>query len=872
MPELPTGTVTFLFTDIEGSTNLARTLGARWPHVLGEHHGILRAAIREHGGVELRTDGDAFFAVFRSAVDAVAATAEAQKLMAKHPWPEESPVCVRMGMHTGEGQRGGDDYVGLDVHRAARIAAAGHGQQVLLSEATRVLVAEALPEAVTLKDLGRHRLKDFDDPQPIHQLVIEGLPYEFPALKTLDVPTNLPPEITSFVGREREIHEITELVRASALVTLTGPGGTGKTRLARRVAATLLSEFPDGAYFVDLSPIADAELVPSEIARVLGLKEDPGHHVLETLTEQLRTRQLLLALDNFEQVREAATTVEAIMAADAKVHTLVTSRVPLSLYGEHDFRVPPLVLPDPEASPPLLKGNEAVALFAERAGAANSDFTLTDDNVAAIAEICVRLDGLPLAIELAASRARLLTPRAILGRLVERLPLLEGGPRNAPERQRTLRAAIDWSVNLLGLAERRLLARLSVFAGGCTIDAADAVCNPHGELEVATFEGVELLVDHSLLRQTEKAGAEPRLAMLETIREYAGEILAAEGEAQALAERYARYFLTVAEEAEPHFDAEDQTIWLDRIEREHDNFRAALRWAVDAGETEVAQGIAAALWRFWYQRGHLRESADWLAAAVDLPGPRDAVRARAHIAAGGIAYWRGEFDSVRRHYEEALAISREVGDRRGEMDGLYNVGFVPMVTGDHVAAVPFWQQSQAIARELGDRTMMAKSVQNVGYTLMLMSEPAGALPLLEEARAIWLELKNRTELAESTGVIGHIHRTAGNLEEAVRFYREALEIFHEAGNLPSIAGMLDGLAAVASTRGRHEAALRLTGAAAALKERIGGGIPMAAVIFEDVTPAAGAAIGKDAADAELARGRSMTVDEAVAYALGDLEI
>jgi class 3 adenylate cyclase len=414
--DLPMGTVTFLFTDIEGSTRLLQALGPSYRDLLERHAAILREALSAHGGVEISTEGDSFFAVFPSASQAVAATVTAQRALAREPWPNRQRVRVRMGLHTGEGQPGGDSYMGIDVHRAARIGAAGHGGQVVLSAATRTLVEGALPEGISLRDLGVHRLKDLGQPEHLAQLVIPGLEQDFPPLRTLDAPRNLPAELSSFIGRKRELDEVSELLAATRLLTLTGPGGTGKTRLAIRVAARLSSAFADGVFFVDLAPLNDPSLVGPTIARSLGLSDQAEQPIVDLLKGHLERRELLLVLDNFEHLLPAAKVVDGLLAGAPRVKALVTSRSILNLYGERTFEVPPLALPDPTHLPDLveLSSNEAVALFLERARMARPDFAVTKESAQAIAEICVRLDGLPLAIELTASRIRLLEPRRSL--------------------------------------------------------------------------------------------------------------------------------------------------------------------------------------------------------------------------------------------------------------------------------------------------------------------------------------------------------------------------------------------------------------------------------------------------------------------------
>ncbi|HEX9236931.1 MAG TPA: AAA family ATPase, partial [Actinomycetota bacterium] len=547
-------------------------------------------------------------------VQAVRAAVAAQRDLAAHDWPDDAPLRLRMGLHTGEGVPGGDDYVGIDVNRAARVADAAHGGQIIVSGATRGLVEHALPEGVSLRDLGEYRLKDIVHPEHLHDLVIEGLPADFPPPRTPDArPNNLPAQLTSFVGREGEIAEVSQILARTRLLTLTGAGGTGKTRLALQVAAAVLAEFPDGAFFADLSALTDAALVPWAVAEALGVPEVVGRSILQGVKDHLRGRDLLLVLDNFEQVADAGPLIEELLAAAPKLKVMVTSRVVLSLRGEQEYVVPPLEPPDLQRMPDVLTLGrfEAVQLFTERALAANSRFRLTEGNAQAVAEITARLDGLPLAIELAATRTKVLTPQQILPRLQSRLSLLTSGARTLPQRQRTLRDAIAWSHDLLDEPERRLFARLSVFTGGWMLESTEAVCNPE-DLGLDALGGLTSLVDKSLIRSTELADGRPRFSMLETIREFGLEQLRAGGDFEEIARRHAEHFLRLAVEAEPHLTAEDQRDWLDRGDREHPNVRAALRWAIEAGEAGRAQEAAGALWRFWQQRGHLDEGRRWL--------------------------------------------------------------------------------------------------------------------------------------------------------------------------------------------------------------------------------------------------------------------
>lgn len=499
MGELPTGTITFVFTDIEGSTRLLQALGQGYRAVQDAHSRIVRGAIDEAGGTVVRTEGDSFFAVFLTPAAAVGATVVAQRALSANDWPHSRPLRVRMGMHTGEGVLSEGDYLGIDVNKAARIAAAAWGGQVLLSEATTALVRGGLPHGVAIRSLGRHRLKDLQGEEELHDLVIDGLEAAFPPPRTLDAPTNLPAELTSFVGREAEVGRVVSLIAKTRLLTLTGSGGTGKTRLAVRVAAEVSPDFPDGAFFVDLAPLTDSALVIPTIAVALQIREEGWERPIEeALKDYLRDRRLLLVLDNFEQVLDAAPLVTDLLGMAPALKVLVTSRAPLRVRGEQEVPVAPLDVPSPHRLPPLeeLAEKESLVLFTDRATAASPDFRLTERNAAQVTAIVSRLDGLPLAIELAASRSAVLTPATMLERMDRRLPVLAGGPRDAPRRQKTLRATFDWSYELLEDGERILFRRLSVLIGGATVDAAAAVCDPDRTLGIDILEGLFSLVEN----------------------------------------------------------------------------------------------------------------------------------------------------------------------------------------------------------------------------------------------------------------------------------------------------------------------------------------------------------------------------------------
>jgi predicted ATPase/class 3 adenylate cyclase/uncharacterized protein HemY len=831
MPEQPTGTVTFLFTDIEGSTS-------RWEHqpeamktALARHHVLLRETIEGQGGYVFQIVGDAFCAAFATASAALAAADAAQYALHVEPWGETGALRVRMALYTGEAEASDGDYhSGPPLNRVSRLLSSGHGGQILLSLPTYSLIRDALPQGSDLRDLGEHYLRDLSWPEHIFQLVSPNWPADTRPLKTLNTrPNNLAMQPTALVGREQDVAAVQEMLARDdvRLVTLTGPGGTGKTRLALQVGAELIDGFEDGVYFVALDFVFDPHLVAPTIAQTVGVREGEGAALVETLKEYLRTKHILLLLDNFEQIVAAAPLVADLLSACPRLKIVATSRTVLRLRGEHEYPVPPLVLPDPKHLPPAerLSQYAAVALFVERALAVKPDFAITNENAAAVAEICARLDGLPLAIELAAARIKLFPPPAMLARLQSRLSLLTGGGRELSSRQRTLRGAIDWGYNLLSAPEQNLFRRLAVFVGGCTLEAAAAVCDADGDLGIDILDGVASLVDNSLLRQAgmgEQTG-EPRFLMLETLREYGLECLTAGGEAADIRRHHAEHFLRLAEEAEPRLIGAEQAVWLDRLETEHGNLREALEWSKTAADdVETGLRLAGALSRFWWVRGHLSEGRRWLETMLAGGGTAPAaVRAKALHAAANLALPHGDYERATALYEEALALRRELRDTRGIALSLYNLGNIAKDHGDYARASSLYQESLGLRRELGDPLEIAASLQNLGDIARYEGDYERATTLLEEALALRRTLRDKMGTAAALSNLGQVAQDRGDYAQASALLEESLALFRELGTKLGVATSLQSLGDVARHQGDYAQASTLLEESLALFRELG---------------------------------------------------
>jgi predicted ATPase/class 3 adenylate cyclase len=820
---LPTGVVTYMFTDVEGSSALVESLGAAWPAVLERHDDTIGAAVRHHGGTVVNTEGDAVFAVFPAAPGAVAAAADAQRDIAAQDWPGTAPLRVRMGLHTGEGTRGGRDYAGLDVHRAARISAAGHGGQVLVSAATREDVEDALPDGVGLRDLGEHGLRGLTRPERLAQLVIEGLQEDFPAPRALrSLLGTLPSETDALVGRGREVAELTALVGgAQRITTVTGPGGTGKTRLSLAVGKAAVGAFPDGAAYVALAPVADPALVPSTIADALGVREEPGRPVLETLAARLAPLSVLLVLDNMEHLLDAAPAVARVAAAGAGVRVLVTSRAPLRLSGEQEYPLGPLGVPEGDASDPAaLAANEAVALFVARARERDPGFALTAGNAAAVAAICRALDGLPLAIELAASRVQVMSPEEMLGRMDRRLPLLSGGARDRPERHRTLRAAIEWSHALLGEPARTMLRRLSVFAGDPPLDALEEVC---GDVGADPLEVLTDLIDQSLLRRVDADVG--RYRTLQVIREFAAERLEEAGEAPATRARHAAWYGRLAREAAPVLTAASSAAALERLERAHGDLRAAMDWAEQAGDAALGLGLAADLWRYWQIRNHTAEGRERLERMLALPGAEGAPRERARAldALGSVLYWQGRYRAAEGRYEQGLAAFRALGDARAELEARNNLAWVASAEGRWADARAAFAAVVDGWRDVGGTEGASGAGRALGAAGMVEhrdGDPALAVATIEEGLRALEGLDEPWWTANARAALGYALSDMGRTDEAMAPLILALDFYLAIRDRAALRFTLDYCSRVQAAAGRTSQAVVLAAGADALGRRL----------------------------------------------------
>jgi predicted ATPase/class 3 adenylate cyclase len=872
--ELPAGTVTMLFSDIEGSTALLSRLGDRYGEALSDHRALLRAAFGTWQGREISTEGDSFFVVFAAAGDAVACALAAQRALAGHDWPDGDAVRVRMGLHSGEPTRHEDNYIGMDVHRAARIAATAHGGQVVLSEAT-LERAGPLPDQVSVRDLGFHRLKDISAPERIYQLAAPGLRADFPPLKSLGTQASLPVPATPLVGRDDDLGRLRAAMSRPGvrLVTLTGPGGVGKTRLSLAAAAAAEHAFPHGVFFTALAAVRDADVMWKALASDLDVDGDGPAAVME----HLRNRRMLLVLDNLEQLAEAGEVVAALLAAAPGLVMLATSRGPLHVAGEHEFPVPALEVPQ-DGDVAAVTDCAAVRLFAQQAAMVRPGFVITTANAADVAAICRRLDGLPLAIELAASRVRLLAPRALLARLGSRLGLATA-EAGRPHRQQTLRNIVAWSYDLLAPDAAQVFRRMSVFAGGCDLDALAAVAGlDDGDLAGPDpLELVAGLQDVSLITVTEGADGEPRLGMLETIREYALERLEQHDDSGGARRRHAAHYAAVAERAREQIEGPGQLAALDRLEAEHDNLRAALAWSLETPSADQAghpeQGERAviglrlvhALWPFWYQHGHATEGRRWLQRAMDVASAAGGEPlARVAHGLGVILDQLGEPDQARQLFERSLAIWRELGQRAEQARELNSLA----ITHRHLdveAGRALLQEAIAISREVGPPLRLAAALTNLGQLESASGHYDRAAAVLQEALTIDQKYGDPFGAAVDQHSIALVSVRAGRPREARDILGGVFDYVASSGNTQMLVNTLEVAVAITASLGDALPTARLAGAAETMRQE--SGMPLSkpeAALLEEHLALARATVTPADWDAELAAGRALSRDGALA--------
>jgi len=816
---------TFLFTDIESSSRLWEREPARMQPALAGHDTLARTTVTRHRGTVVKMTGDGMCAAFEDPVDAVTATLAFLEALADPGATEGVPLSVRCGLHAGIAEHRDNDYFGNVVNRAARIMGAAHGGQALLSQTMAVLLTERLPAGVTLRDLGTVKLRDLASPERIHQLLHPHLRRDFPALRSLEIiPNNLPQQVSSFVGRERELAEVATMLTRLRLLTLVGTGGLGKTRLSLQVAADLLDDFPEGVWLVELAPLRDEQLVPQSVASVLGVKEDAGRPVIESLLKAVKDRQLLIILDNCEHLLPAcAQLAKQLLQMAPRVKILASSREPLHVGGETTYPLPTLAVPalDQKIALADLARCDAVQLFVDRAAAAQPSFRVTDNNAAAVTDICQRLDGIPLAIEFAAARVRALSVANIAERLGDRFRLLTGGDRTALPRQQTLRASMDWSYDLLTEKERILFRRLAVFAGGWTLEAAESVCSGG---EIGDGDVLELLtdlVDKSLV-VVEADGV--RYGFLATVRQYAGEVLAQSDDGDATRSRHLAFFLAFAEKAAPELLGPNQAMTLQRLDLERENILSAHGYCVRREDAaEQAYRMVHAIKHYWFMRGllNLGHRVTVEAIAIPAPHPHSLARCRALWVAGQIGSYTGRYEEAQRYLHESLAIARHHDDRRMIASVQNYLALAALGQGDRAAAQVHCEEALELARELGNKREIIVASNALAQLNRLDGKLDSAEPLYAEAVAMARELRDREFAAIGILGLAMVAIGRGAAARARELLREVLTIAEETGSMPAGQSALEVAAGLAASQEEWEHAARLYGAAEAQTLRTG---------------------------------------------------
>lgn len=864
MSDLRTGTVTFLMTDIEGST----ALWERDPSVAGEvirrHDALFAKIVPELGGslIRSRGEGDSIFCVFGSAPDAAACAWRLQEKLAAERWPGGEDVRVRMAIHTGEADHRAGEYYGQAVNRCARIRAAASGGQIVVSQSTQLLVRQALPAGAVLVDLGNHRLKDLLMPERLFELQVAENPRHFPALRSLNLlPHNLPHQLTSFIGRESELRDVRSLLAAHRLVTIVGLGGSGKTRLALQVGAEMLEQFPGGVWLAELATARDDRLLNRAVAEALSLEHDDADRVAESIRTGFEGQPLLMILDNCEQIADqTCAMVQRLLSACPTLTVVATSREPLRAAGEWVYQIPPLAVPGPDASNEEIIESEAVRLFSDRASAIDSSFRLTGENAPAIAEICRRLAGIPLAIEQVASNVALLSPKQILARWKEGFPALSSDARATVERHETLRACFDWSYAMLSSEQQELFRSLAVFVGGFSLEAVEEVCGGSG---VASL--LRDLVRKSLVVIDEQPGAERRYRYLEPVRQYAEEKL---GRDEGLCALHFDWCLGLAREADPQLAGAEQAAWLEILDREHDNLRAALRWAKSEGDSRVLD-LACSLRRFWYWRGHLEEGKAWLSDAIEVSQAQDEeLEAKVFNVIGAIANKLGQGLEARAAYEKSLRLWRELGDAGNQAAVGHNIGILLSEDGLYVEALDHFSASLSAYRELGNAYGIASSLLNLGVCETANGAPEIAIPLLREALEIFEAESNAALAANAHANLAVSFHKQGDTSLALDHLAKAFDICRDVKDRVEIAGGLLELASIlADLRQWREAAI-VVSSSEAIRSKIGGVVGAAHRKRLDGLSAIKDALNEGEFKQLVRQGKSMSITAAVEYALG----